>query len=493
MVKALSEYKPTLLWKHFEELTKIPRESKHEAAAIAYVVEVAERNGLKWNRDETGNVVVRKPGSRAKKGAPTVVLQGHVDMVCEKNADVKFDFAKDPIRTVVRKEKGGKFLYADGTTLGADNGIGVAAALALMDENSLAHPPLELLFTVDEETGLTGAMNLQPNFLKGKILINLDTEEDDTFYIGCAGGGDTHGNLTLTSEPAPKGAACFSLTVKGLRGGHSGTDINLQRGNAVQILARLLHAASRKADFALGDLRGGNKHNAIPREAEALVYLKKDQEAPFAESVQALAEVIAAEIRPVDPKLQVKVEGAKKPSGGKVLAPRSRERVLGLLMALPHGVLGWSHEIHGLVETSTNLAAVRTEGRTFHVLMSTRSSTGSLLDHARYRLNAIFGAFGANIVEFDAYPGWKPDPESKVLQVAKRAYKRLYKESPKVTAVHAGLECGIIGARYPGMDMVSIGPLIQNPHSPDERVEITTVNKFWKVLAEILKDLAKGK
>ncbi len=336
-------------------------------------------------------------------------------------------------------------------------------------------------------------MNLKKGFVKGKILLNLDTEEDDTFYIGCAGGGDTQGELTLTMVPAPKGTISLNLSVKGLKGGHSGTDIHMQRGNAVKILGRLLYETAKSVEFSLGDFRGGNKHNAIPREADAVVYLMRDQLEAFGKRIKELTKAIRAEIKPADPNLQVKVEEKRKPAGTKAMSAKSKERLLGLVMALPHGVLGWSHEVHGLVETSTNLAAVRLEGRAFKVLTSSRSSTGSHLENARSSIEAVFTAFGAKVEHEEAYPGWKPDPGSKILKVAKKAYKRLYKENPKVTAVHAGLECGIIGAQHPGMDMVSIGPLIQNPHSPDERVEINTVAKFWKVLAEILKDIAKGK
>jgi len=493
MAKAKTTLRPPLLWKHFMELCRIPHGSGNEAAAAAYIIDAAKAGGYEWKQDRAGNVLVRKPAQGVKGKPPVVILQGHIDMVCEKNSDVKFDFTRDAIQTVIRKEKDGEYMYAKGTTLGADNGIGVAAALAILEDKRMVHPPLELLFTVDEETGLTGAMALSKSLLKGRILLNLDTEEDDSLCIGCAGGGDTNASLRLIRVKPPRGAAPVQVTIRGLRGGHSGCDIHEQRGNAVKILGRLLYEASRTVDFHLLSIDGGDKHNAIPREAGAVVYVGKEEMPDLKRQITALGRAIKVEIKAVDSGLKIAVEPGRRTRDAKVLAPASRDKVLGLLMALPHGVLGMSFAMENLVETSTNLAAVKTEGSRLAILMSSRSSTASRLDETRSRLRAIFDAYGAASKEEDAYPGWQPNPDSRVLKVMEKVYKRLYKEDPKIEAIHAGLECGLISAKYSGMDMVSFGPLIQNPHSPDERVKIKTVEKFWKILKEALQELAAAK
>ncbi|MFP4623864.1 MAG: aminoacyl-histidine dipeptidase, partial [Gemmatimonadota bacterium] len=474
---------PQALWAHFDRILEIPRGSKEEDAARAYVVEVAEKNGLDHQVDDAGNVVVRKPGTAGHEDAPVTILQSHLDMVNEKNSDVEHDFSRDPLQP----EKDGEWLTAKGTTLGADNGIGVAAMLALMEADDVAHGPLELLFTIDEETGLTGAARLDGSMLQGRRLLNLDTEEEDAVTVGCAGGGDSHLTLPVTRTDPPNDAAAVALTLKGLKGGHSGIDIHLQRGNAVRLLARIIDAGARFEDFHLADFRGGDKHNAIPREARALVVLPAGDVEGFRKDVQDEFSAVRDAFAGAEPDMQFTAEAGKVPEA--VLDAASSWNALHLIHALPHGVASMSYDIPGLVETSTNLARAVLEFEALDILMSTRSSVASELEGLRSRIRAIGHLAGATVEEEEAYPGWKPNLDSLVLKVLRETFEEQRGKAPRVEAVHAGLETGIIGEKVPGMDMVSFGPQIEFPHSPDERVRIPSVAEFYRLLTSTLERL----
>ncbi len=483
MANAIEGLKPEGVWRYFAEISKIPRGSKNEAAISRYVAETARKLGLEVNTDRVGNVVVRKPGSKGRENHRMVCLQGHLDMVCEKNKDKVHDFTRDPIELVRRDN----VLMADGTTLGADNGIAVATHLALMADNTVEHPPLEFLFTVDEETGLTGANNLEPGFLKSHTLLNLDSEEEGVLYVGCAGGRDAHGTWRAALEPAPAGGVTAEIRVRGLKGGHSGLEIDKGRGNAIKILTRVLLRLSGLG-ARLATISGGNKHNAIPREAEALVVLPKTNLEAAEELVAGCGRVIKAEIATVDPGLSIEIEALPK-KRPRVLKKAQQKRLLQTLTALPHGVIRMSAEIPGLVETSTNLAVIRTERDSIAVVTSQRSSVASEIDDISEMVQMVFSLGGAEVKASDGYPGWKPNLESEVLQIAKSTFMQVFGKEPEVKAIHAGLECGIIGEKYPGMDMVSFGPTLEGVHSPDEKIYIGTVERFWNYLLAILRNI----
>jgi dipeptidase D len=481
MSNAIEGLQPVLVWKYFAEIAKVPRGSKHEEKITKYVLDTAKKLGLSAKADKLGNVVVKKPASAGHERAKSVALQGHLDMVCEKNKGTVHDFSKDPIE-LVRK---GNFLTANGTTLGADNGIAVATNLAIMEDKSLVHGPLEFVFTIDEETGLTGAAGLQPGFVESRTLMNLDSEEEGAIYVGCSGGRDTIGTWKSATDPSPAGAVAAELKVTGLKGGHSGLEIDKGRGNAVKIANRAVLALA-ELGARLSSLEGGDKHNAIPRETEAQVYVPAKQWDAAVAAVAAFQKMAKAELATVEPGLVVTLEkkGTRK---GKVLKRALQQKVCQTIAALPHGVLKMSADIPGLVETSTNVAAVHTTGRTVSVVTSQRSSVASELDEACLTVRAIIEMGGAAADTSDGYPGWKPDLASGILKTAKATYQSLYGKQPEVKAIHAGLECGIIGERYPGMDMISFGPTLEGVHSPDERIHIDTVPKFWDFLLGILK------
>lgn len=485
----VSELEPRSLWKHFDVILTIPRGSKNEEKARRYVLDVAERNGLPHRRDAQGNVVVEKPASPGREGAPIVVLQAHLDMVNEKNSDVAHDFEKDPIRP--QRENG--FLKATGTTLGADNGIGAAAMLALMEAKDVVHGPLELLFTVEEETGLVGVGQLDPAAiaLKGRLLLNMDSEEEGAVTIGCAGGSFSRLTVPIETGHTPQGVAALDLKVTGLKGGHSGTEIHLQRGNANKILARALHAAAQVGPFHLASFAGGNKHNALPREAEARVVVPAERRQGFVEAVEKEIAAIREELRGVDPDLAFSVSEAEAPE--RIWTGESTRKVLALLTALPHGVHTMSQDIPGLVETSTNVAVVTPKEGALEVLVSNRSSVASAMRATR-RKNRAFGELaGAEVTETEGYPGWKPNLDSPLLGTFRKVHEKVTGKDPDLRAVHAGLECGVIGEKFPGMDMISFGPDIKGAHSPDERVEIDTVGRFYGLLTETLGVLAEDK
>ncbi len=481
MAKAIEGLTPPLLWKYFAEISAIPRCSKNETAIARYLVETAARLGLEAQQDGVGNVLVRKPASPGREGAAMVCLQGHMDMVCEKNKDTVHDFATDPLHLVRR----GNFLMADGTTLGADNGIAVATCLAIMEDRSLEHGPLEFLFTVDEETGLTGANNLQAGWLQSRTLLNLDSEEEGALYVGCSGGRDSTATWPAGFGRVPAGSVAFALKVGGLKGGHSGLEIHQGRGNSLKILARAL-LALEGLGARVARMEGGNKRNAIPREAEAIVCLPAAAEGEAVARIQALHEAVASELASIDPGARVTLEPAAD-APGEVIHAELQHRVLLALAAAPHGVLKVSPDIPGLVETSTNLAILKTDEQAITVQTSQRSSVQSEIEEAAQMVRAVFELSGAQVTGSDGYPGWKPDLASPILGVAKRVYQALAGREPEVKAVHAGLECGIIGEKYPGMDMVSLGPTLEGVHSPDEKIHIDTVGTFWDYVLAILK------
>jgi dipeptidase D len=483
----VSELDPQSLWQRFDEILAIPRPSTREEAMRRYVLGLAERKGLRQRQDATGNVVIEKPASPGKEGAPTVVLQGHLDMVTEKNSGVAHDFERDPI--VPRREDG--WVKATGTTLGADNGIGVAALLSIMLSDDLVHGPLELLFTVNEETGLNGVVDLDPGAiaLRGRRLLNLDSEEEGAVTIGCAGGSVTRILLARETAPAASGAEVVGLRLSGLKGGHSGMEIHLQRGNAVQLLARAIHAAAQAGPVHLASLEGGNKQNALAREASARVVVPAGGRAAFTTAVEKETGAIREEFRGVEPDLQFEItEG----DSGSVWSEDLGRKVLLLLNVLPHGVMAMSRDIPGLVETSVNLAAVSTEEeRQVVILLSTRSSVGSALRALRRRLRAAADLVGARVEENEGYPGWKPNLESPLLGIFKTVHQRVAGGEPELKAIHAGLECGVLGEKFPGMDMISFGPIIEGAHSPDERVDVGSVGRFYHLLTETLTELAR--
>jgi dipeptidase D len=479
MANAIDGLKPSLVWKYFAEISLIPRGSKNEAAIAKYLMATAKKLGLEAVQDAAGNVLARKVASAGREKTAGVCLQGHMDMVCEKNKDTVHDFLKDPIK-LARKDN---FMTASGTTLGADNGIAVATCLAIMEDKTLTHGPLEFLFTVDEETGLTGANNLQPGFLKSKILMNLDSEDEGELYVGCSGGRDNAGTWAAAWDDAPAGSAGLLLTVKGLKGGHSGLEIHTGRGNALKIITRvLLGLAALGARVA--KIEGGNKRNAIPREAEASVALPKAKAADAAAFVGKMNQLIKAELSSVEPNLVIACEAQK--GVRKVLKKALQKRVLLTLAGLPHGVLKMSADIPGLVETSSNLAIIETGKKEIRIQTSQRSSVASEIDEAAQMVRAVFELGGAATTGSDGYPGWKPNMASPILEQAQSTYKSMFGKDPEIKAVHAGLECGIIGEKYPGMDMVSFGPTMREVHSPNEHLYIDTVEKFYRFLLGIL-------
>ena len=487
MTDTLEGLEPGLLWGHFLAVSRIPRCSGNEAKVREYVLDVAARNGCDHRTDPTGNTLVRKKASPGMETRPVVVLQAHLDMVCEKNKETAHDFMKDPIRW----RRDGDWMGAEGTTLGADNGIGVAAMLALIEAKDVAHGPLELLFTVDEETGLTGATTLAPDMLTGRTLLNLDSEDEETLYIGCAGGRDTLLVLPLYTEPATEGWAAASIRVGGLLGGHSGLEIDRGRGNAIKLLARFLAKKAPLLQLRVADMEGGSKRNAIPRECEARVCLPPDHLDALGRAAREFDAIVKEEYRTQDPGVWVRLaeEGRPAPAAGRVFRAELQARLVDLLICLPHGPLSMSPDIPGLVQTSTNLAVVRVEEQGLVISTSQRSSVAAELDAASDTVAAAGRLAGARIHHGEGYPGWRPDPDSPVLGLAKTVYPALFGREPKVTAIHAGLECGIIGARFPGMDMISFGPTIRGAHSPDEQVHIASVKRFWDLLVAIL---AKG-
>lgn len=483
MNNALNSLQPAAVWQYFGQLMNIPRPSKHEAKVSAFLQEFGRQLNLETLADEVGNVLIRKPASKGYENAPGVCLQAHMDMVCEKNGDKEFDFLTQPIQAYV--EDG--WLIGDGTTLGADDGIGVAAAMAILADNSIEHGPLECLFTVDEETGLTGAANLRTDWLKSSILLNFDDEDEGEYCIGCAGGIDTTVAIDYTTRPVPAGESSYRIKVSGLQGGHSGDDINRGRGCAIKILTRILWNATENHKIGLARIDGGNLRNAIAREAWADIVVAHDYEAAFRSMVDDFAKHICFEFRSTEPNMQVTLEPIEEPAC--LIDRQTQYNLLNALYACAHGVLAMSREIENFVETSTNLASVKMDDHQIHIATSQRSSVESAKHAAAQKIEATFRMIGAHVSHGDGYPGWTPSPDSKVLKVGVETYKRMFGHDPIVRAIHAGLECGLIGEKYPNMDMISYGPTLRGVHAPGEKIEIKTVEMFWNLTCEILRNL----
>ncbi|KGN68727.1 aminoacyl-histidine dipeptidase [Porphyromonas gulae] len=484
----ITDLKPTKVWKFFHEITQVPRPSKKEEKILAYLVKFAEDRNLKYRTDEVGNLVIEKPATPGYEHLETVILQSHMDMVCEKNADKIHDFENDPIRTIID----GEWLRADGTTLGADNGIGCAAELAILDSDDIEHGPIECLFTMDEETGMTGAMNLKPGFFNGKILLNLDSEDEGELFIGCAGGMGTMAEFAYEKRETTDDYLYFEVKVSGLKGGHSGGEIHIGLGNANKILTRYLYALERELDWKLCSFQGGNLHNAIPREAHAVIGLKADQKERARVILNELAAAVEDELKRVDPGVKLEMKSVEKPAYR--IDCDTKRRLVRALYACPHGVYGMSHDIEGLVETSSNLASVKMkEDDKIYVETSQRSSTSSLISDIANTVASVFELAGAKISFRDPYPGWKPNPDSPILKAASESYERVFGRKPAVKAIHAGLECGLFLDKYPYLDMVSFGPTLRDVHSPVEKIEIKTVQLWWDHLVDILKHIPAAK
>lgn len=484
----ITDLKPTKVWKFFHEITQVPRPSKKEEKILAYLVKFAEDRNLKYRTDEVGNLVIEKPATPGYEHLETVILQSHMDMVCEKNADKVHDFENDPIRTIID----GEWLHADGTTLGADNGIGCAAELAILDSDDIEHGPIECLFTMDEETGMTGAMNLKPGFFNGKILLNLDSEDEGELFIGCAGGMGTMAEFAYEKREATGDYLYFEVKVSGLKGGHSGGEIHIGLGNANKILTRYLYALEHELDWKLCSFQGGNLHNAIPREAHAVIGLKADQKERARVILNELAAVVEDELKRVDPGVKLEMKSVGKPAYR--IDCDTKRRLVRALYACPHGVYGMSHDIEGLVETSSNLASVKMkEDDKIYVETSQRSSTSSLISDIANTVASVFELAGAKISFRDPYPGWKPNPDSPILKAASESYERIFGRKPAIKAIHAGLECGLFLDKYPYLDMVSFGPTLRDVHSPVEKIEIKTVQLWWDHLVDMLKHIPAAK
>ena len=478
------ELKPKAVFDYFAEINKVPRPSKHEEKMIAYLKDFAEKNSLAFKTDEAGNVLIAKPATPGMEGHPTVVLQGHMDMVCEKRSDRVIDFENDPIETFID----GEWMRAKGTTLGADDGIGIALAMAILTDDSIKHGPIECLFTRDEETGLTGAFAIEPGFMTGKYLINLDSEDEGEIFIGCAGGVNTDIEFEYYAESMPEGYVAMRVVVDKLTGGHSGDDINKNRANANKVLARFLYDISGRYDMKLCSIDGGNLHNAIPRHAEAVIAVPEEQKHEIRSDFNIFAAAIQDEYHTTEPTAEFLMESVELPETA--IDDITANNLIAALNAVHNGVYEWSQDIPNFVETSSNLASIKMpeEGK-IKIVASQRSSTHSQLDAVCNVVASAFNLAGADVLINEGYPGWKPNPDSELLKITVEKYKELFGKEPKVRAIHAGLECGLFSEKYPGLDMVSFGPTLRGVHSPDEKLLIPTVEMVWRHLVAIIESL----
>lgn len=481
----LEKLQPAAVWRIFEKMSEIPRGSGDEARVLEMFKAWAQERGLSWKQDRVGNVLISIPATPGCEKAPALLIQGHVDMVCEKNAATAHDFTRDPIRLVVD----GDWVKATGTTLGADNGIGVAMGLALADDASVPHGPVEVLLTIDEERGLTGAAGVMPGFFTAKRMINLDSEDDTAIFIGCAGGRDTRFELKNRAAKAPANAVGRKVTVLGLRGGHSGLNIHEHRGNAIKILVRALQEAAAQMDVRLVTIGGGSMRNAIPRECEAKVAVPKDKARHFKQVVDAcFARIAAEELKGIDDGFTWKVAPVQAP---RCFSRESSATTLNLLSAIPNGVGAMSLDIPGLVETSTNLGVVKTDGMRVEIVCCSRSSVMASLAALVEQHRALGVLAGAEVDQPEGYPGWKPNLASPLLAITRRQYAKAFGAEPELLAIHAGLECGLLTEKYPDLDIVSFGPNIRGAHSPDEKVQISSVQKIWKLFASTVGELTR--
>lgn len=481
----VKELKPELIWRCFDEITKVPRPSCHEEQIRAYLLDFATKHDIAVRSDKVGNVVMCKPASPGHENAPVVVLQAHMDMVAEKNNDVKHDFLKDPIDTYVD----GEWVKARGTTLGADNGIGMAACLAVLLDKTLVHGPIECLFTMNEEIGLEGAQNLGPDMISGKILVNLDSEDDGEIFVGCAGGIDTTAMFSYRPSIAPENFNYYRVSVKGLLGGHSGGDIHLGRANANKLVARFIWECSQKWPVEVCSFDGGNLRNAIPREACSVFGVKSEHSEALEHRLHKFAAEIKNEYKGIEPSMEFIIEKIDRPA--ECIDSDTSLALVRAIYSGPHGVISMSRDIPGLVETSTNLAAVKMlPDNKIRITTSQRSSVESRKNDIAGQVEAHFQLAGAEVSHSDGYPGWAPNMQSTILHLSAEAYEELFGVKPAIKAIHAGLECGLFLSKYPDLDMVSFGPTMTGVHSPDEKLNIPTVDKFWKHLCRVLEKVA---
>ncbi|HBX51150.1 MAG: cytosol nonspecific dipeptidase [Bacteroidetes bacterium RIFOXYA12_FULL_35_11] len=481
MANELSNLYPKPLWEIFGQICNIPHPSKNEAKIIQYAKEFGEKLGLKTIVDEVGNVIIKKPATPGMENRMGIVLQGHLDMVPQKNSDTNHDFEKDPIQTVID----GEWVRANGTTLGADNGIGVAAAMAVLEAKDLVHGPVEVLLTIDEETGMTGAFGLKAGLLDGDILMNLDSEDEGELYIGCAGGLDATLKFKYENVPVPADHIAYRIDLKGLKGGHSGVDINLQRGNSNKLLFRFLKFAEKEFSVRIAQIDGGSLRNAIPRESYVIVTLPADKEKSFLESIQNHKEFFKNELAAVEPTLQFEAKKADMPAN--VMDEKTQKNLICAVYACPNGVVRMSDDMKGVVETSTNLAIIKSENGAVKISCLMRSSVDSSKEDLANMMDSVFSLAGAEVEFSGGYPGWKPNMASPILKTMQDIYQNKYGQIPEIKVIHAGLECGLLGGVYPHWDMISFGPTIRFPHSPDEKVHVQSVGKFWDFLVETLK------
>lgn len=481
----ITNLEPKAVWRIFNELCQIPRPSKKERKAVDYAKAFGENLGLETIVDEVGNVIIKKPATKGMENLKTVVFQGHLDMVPQKNSNTKHDFEKDPIQPYVD----GEWVTAKGTTLGADNGIGVAAALAILESKDIEHGPVEVLLTIDEETGMTGANALKPGILEADILINTDSEDEGELYIGCAGGVDTNAKFHYVEEKVPSDVTPFKLKVTGMKGGHSGLDIKLGRGNANKAINRLLYEAGKSVDFRISTIEAGSLRNAIPREAFVEVVVPNAQIGEFKNFINEVGEDISNELKVTEPDMKIELEDSDMPSF--VIDVKTQKNLIKSIYGCPNGVIRMSDAMEGLVETSTNLAVVKSGDGFIKLETLQRSSVDSAKTDLANMIRCVFELAGAEVVHEGAYPGWRPNPESPILKSMLDVYKNKFDKEAKIMAIHAGLECGIIMESYPELDTISCGPTIRFPHSPDEKVNIETVQKFFDFLVETLKHIPK--
>ena len=484
MSAEIKNLNPPSVWEIFYDLTQIPRPSKMEHRAVVFAKEFGEKLGLKTYVDKTGNVIISKPASPGFENRQGVILQAHLDMVPQKNSDTEHDFENDPIDAYVD----GDWVKARGTTLGSDNGMGIAAALAVLQDKNLKHGPIEVLLTVDEETGMTGAFQLERGLLDGKILVNLDSEDEGELYIGCAGGMDTSGKLRYLDEPVRADSSALELAIKGLKGGHSGLDIHLGRGNANILLCRFMFDVAEKFNLRLAGMDGGSLRNAIPREAFAIVTIPPEKKDDFLAAVKEYEDIYRTELGFVEPDLTFRASVTDRPLT--IIDKESQDKLVRLVCGMPNGVIRMDPEMPGVTETSTNLAIVKTGDGEIDVQCLLRSSVDSAKISLGSSLQGVLELAGADVTHSGTYPGWKPDVDSTILATMKSVYERDFGKIPDVKVIHAGLECGIIGDAYPGLDMISFGPTIRFPHSPDEKVHIESVQKFWDFLLRTLENIS---
>ena len=484
---AIEGLEPKLVWEYFYGITQVPHPSKKEEKIRAHVREFATSNNFEFNEDAVGNIVIKVPATVGYENAPTLVIQGHIDMVCEKNKSTVHDFENDPLKIY----RDGDWITAEGTTLGADNGIGVAAGMAIATDPEAVHGPLELLCTVDEETGMTGVNALQPGFITGKTLLNLDSEEDGAFYVGCSGGQDTRGYFDIEYLDNNSDLVAYELMITGLKGGHSGLDVANGRANAIRLLAQLLNRIEAEVEYDLASISGGSLRNAIPREAEVTMLINASDEKTVKEITDKFVADTLLEFNVNDPDLEVNFT-QKIGKVEKIFSKEFVNNLLKVLLSIPHGISAMSPDIPGLVETSTNLATIGIVDGQMVIGTSQRSAIDSAKWNISNMVKAVMELGGAeNIDTGDSYPGWQPNMESQLLKISKEVYKEMYNEEPEIKAIHAGLETGLLGAKYPGIDMISFGPTIEGAHSPDERLNIPTTAKFYNLVKAIMLRYAK--